>query len=192
VLPWARELEAIFQASDVAKDVQASIEVDPPALSMEADPDLLCQVLINLLRNGAEAAKAHGAEPRVAMKIQLLATGEVQIDVADNGAGVPDNLKQDVFLPFFTTKASGTGRRPEPRPPSRAGAPRIDRGSGCRWRRRPLPDRDLKVIDFSCPKRSSISLIAIQKLRPPRRPAQGSLPAGCPPAARPWAAGRQG
>jgi two-component system, NtrC family, nitrogen regulation sensor histidine kinase NtrY len=33
----------------------------------------------------------------------------VQIDVADNGAGVPDTLKQDVFLPFFTTKAKGTG-----------------------------------------------------------------------------------
>jgi nitrogen-specific signal transduction histidine kinase len=33
----------------------------------------------------------------------------VQIEVADNGAGVPESLRQDVFLPFFTTKAKGTG-----------------------------------------------------------------------------------
>lgn len=109
VLPWAKELEAIFRASDVAAGVDPSVAVDPPALSMEADPDLLAQVLINLLRNGAEAAKAHSPAPRVSLRIQLLATGEVQIDVADNGEGVPDTLKQDVFLPFFTTKAKGTG-----------------------------------------------------------------------------------
>ena len=33
----------------------------------------------------------------------------MQIEVADNGPGVPDDLRQDVFLPFFTTKAKGTG-----------------------------------------------------------------------------------
>ena len=109
VRPWAEEIGAIVRASDVAAGVAVEIAVDPPTLAMEADADLLCQVLINLLRNGAEAARTHGDAPRVAMTVQLLATGEVQIDVADNGAGVPDGLRQDVFLPFFTTKAHGTG-----------------------------------------------------------------------------------
>jgi len=36
-------------------------------------------------------------------------SGRTQIEVADNGAGVPDALRQDIFLPFFTTKAKGTG-----------------------------------------------------------------------------------
>jgi len=107
--PWLRELETIFRASDAAAGVALITSVDPPALTMEADPDLLCQVLINLLRNGAEAARAHAAEPRVTLTVHFLATGEVQIDVADNGAGVPESLRQDVFLPFFTTKAKGTG-----------------------------------------------------------------------------------
>jgi two-component system nitrogen regulation sensor histidine kinase NtrY len=35
--------------------------------------------------------------------------GRVQIEVSDNGAGIPESLRQDVFLPFFTTKAKGTG-----------------------------------------------------------------------------------
>jgi signal transduction histidine kinase len=109
VLPWVRELETIFRASDAAAGIDFTTRVDPPGLTMEADPDLLCQVLINLLRNGAEAARANSGLPRLSLSAQFLATGEVQIDVADNGAGVPLGLRQDVFLPFFTTKAEGTG-----------------------------------------------------------------------------------
>lgn len=107
--PWIAELETIFRAGDRAAGVALICRVDPPELVMEVDPDLLCQVLINLLRNGAEAAKAHAADPRVTLDVQRLPTGEVRIDVADNGAGVPEGLRQDVFLPFFTTKAKGTG-----------------------------------------------------------------------------------
>ncbi|HEY0324369.1 MAG TPA: ATP-binding protein, partial [Allosphingosinicella sp.] len=109
VLPWANELERVFRALPAAEGVDFSMVVDPPSLSMEADPDLLCQVLINLLKNGAEAARAQGDTPQVALSIQLLASGEVRIDVSDNGAGVPKSLRQDVFLPFFTTKQKGTG-----------------------------------------------------------------------------------
>jgi two-component system, NtrC family, nitrogen regulation sensor histidine kinase NtrY len=109
VEPWVKELETIFRASEAATGVALATFVDPPSLTMEADPDLLCQVLINLLKNGAEAARAHASEPRVTLSVQFLHTGEVQIDVADNGAGVPENLRQDVFLPFFTTKPKGTG-----------------------------------------------------------------------------------
>ena len=107
--PWAQELERVFQALPAAEGVDFSMKVDPPTLNMEADPDLLCQVLINLLKNGAEAARAQSEAPKVDLSIQLLATGEVRIDVTDNGAGVPESLRQDVFLPFYTTKPKGTG-----------------------------------------------------------------------------------
>ncbi|WP_243406047.1 ATP-binding protein [Sphingosinicella sp. YJ22] len=109
VLPWAQELGRLFGALPAAEGVAFEMEVDPPTLGMKADPDLLCQVLINLLKNGAEAARGHGDAPRVSLSIQLLASGEVSIDVADNGPGVPKSLRQDVFLPFFTTKQKGTG-----------------------------------------------------------------------------------
>lgn len=109
VAPWVEELRRLFEAGDGAEGVTLTTQVDPPSLSMEADPDLLSQVLINLLRNGAEAARGHKEAPSVSLAVQFLPTGEVQIDVADNGAGVPEGLRQDVFLPFFTTKAKGTG-----------------------------------------------------------------------------------
>ncbi|HEX8308246.1 MAG TPA: ATP-binding protein [Allosphingosinicella sp.] len=109
VLPWARELESLFRAGDGAQGVALSVDVVPDRLTLDADPDLMCQVLINLLRNAAEAARDHSKAPCVSLSFAPVAAGRVQIEVADNGAGVPEDLRQDVFLPFFTTKAKGTG-----------------------------------------------------------------------------------
>jgi two-component system nitrogen regulation sensor histidine kinase NtrY len=109
VLPWARELESLFRAGDRAEGVSLEVEVSPDSLTLDADPDLLCQVLINLMRNAAEAARDHAAVPRIRLAFQRIAQGRVRIEVADNGPGVPPELRQDVFLPFFTTKAKGTG-----------------------------------------------------------------------------------
>jgi nitrogen fixation/metabolism regulation signal transduction histidine kinase len=109
ILPWAQELEAIFRASDAAGGVSFTLEVAPEARLLDADPDLMSQVLINLMRNAAEAASAYSGEPAVSLAFRVTNAGRVQIEVADNGAGVPDAIRQDVFLPFFTTKAKGTG-----------------------------------------------------------------------------------
>jgi two-component system, NtrC family, nitrogen regulation sensor histidine kinase NtrY len=107
--PWALELEALFRASDAAEGVVFSLSVEPEALTLDCDPDLMCQVLLNLLKNGAEAAKAHTEAPRVALSFTRTRSGRAQIEVSDNGPGVPPSLRQDIFLPFFTTKAKGTG-----------------------------------------------------------------------------------
>jgi len=109
VLPWARELEALFAASDAGAGVTLAVEVERDALTIDADPDLLSQVLINLLRNAAEAATAHAAAPRVSLAFLRAKGGQVRIEVGDNGAGVAEELRHDVFLPFFTTKEKGTG-----------------------------------------------------------------------------------
>jgi nitrogen fixation/metabolism regulation signal transduction histidine kinase len=109
VLPWVRELETIFRASDAAAGVAFSAAVDPPALAMEADPDLLCQVLINLLATERRRPAPTAPHRPYRSRCSTCRPGEVQIDVADNGAGVPESLRADVFLPFFTTKAKGTG-----------------------------------------------------------------------------------
>jgi two-component system nitrogen regulation sensor histidine kinase NtrY len=108
-LAWARELGALFRASDSSEGVTLTLDVRPEPLVIDADPDLLCQVLLNLLRNAAEAARGHGEAPEVSLAFAGLAGGRVRIEVGDNGPGVPETLRQDVFLPFFTTKAKGTG-----------------------------------------------------------------------------------
>ena len=104
---WARELESLFRAGGSADGVKFTTKV-PSGLILDADPDLLFQVLINLLRNAAEAASS-AKKPAVSLSFERTATGRIRIEVADNGPGVPEALRQDVFLPFFTTKEKGTG-----------------------------------------------------------------------------------
>lgn len=109
VLGWAKELEALFRASDAAAGVEFTLSVESDTLTIDADPDLMCQVVINLMRNAAEAARAYSESPHVSLSFRRTGNGRTRIEVADNGAGVPESLRHDIFLPFFTTKAKGTG-----------------------------------------------------------------------------------
>jgi signal transduction histidine kinase len=84
------------------------LAITPPGLAVDADPDLLAQLLINLLRNAAAAVDGV-AVPEVRLEAAAMKAGRVAIDVIDNGSGVPEAQRQDIFLPFFTTKADGTG-----------------------------------------------------------------------------------
>lgn len=67
--------------------------------------DPLRRAFANLLRNASEAMKGQGA-------IDVTVTGDgrgIAITIADHGPGIPDDLRQRVFEPYFTTKADGTG-----------------------------------------------------------------------------------
>jgi len=104
--PWADELARLFAAE--GQEVALALSVVPASLALDADPDLLAQVVINLLHNAAQAMDGKVVNPRIALRLE--AQGDsVSIEVEDNGPGVPSSLRQDVFLPFFTTRATGTG-----------------------------------------------------------------------------------
>jgi nitrogen fixation/metabolism regulation signal transduction histidine kinase len=107
-LAWARELESLFRAGEPADGVGFAVAADR-SLAIEADPDLMSQVLINLIRNAAQAARGHADQPHVWLSFSRTPSGRAAIEVADNGPGVPAAMRQDVFLPFFTTKKEGTG-----------------------------------------------------------------------------------
>jgi signal transduction histidine kinase len=107
--PWVDELRRLFEASAPARGVTLETIVEPTDLILDADPDLLAQVVINLLKNAAEATGAFAASPRITLSIGMLAGGRARLIVADNGPGIPPELADEIFLPFFTTKSAGTG-----------------------------------------------------------------------------------
>jgi len=72
---------------------------------LKVDPDQIKQVLINLLINSLDAIK-EGGEVQVSTDAR---NGEVILSVRDNGEGIPEEVMESIFNPFFTTKTRGTG-----------------------------------------------------------------------------------
>tara|TARA_Y100001936_G_C16093403_1_gene688941 strand:+ start:7950 stop:9356 length:1407 start_codon:yes stop_codon:yes gene_type:complete len=68
----------------------------------------LAQILFNLVVNSAQALNSSGIEaPEITVKVKLL--NPVEIHVSDNGPGIPESVRKNMFKPFFTTKNKGTG-----------------------------------------------------------------------------------
>ncbi len=86
---------------------QRSIEVAPvpPAIEWTMDPELIEQVLVNLLVNGCEASPAGS---RVELRTEQT-NGTLAFDVRDRGAGISAAHRDRLFHPFFTTKPDGNG-----------------------------------------------------------------------------------
>ena len=92
-----------------SNDVTISVERLRPLPEIQADPEQLKEVLVNLVVNACEAMSAGGAI-RITEELQHIdARQQAVIRVQDQGPGVPETLKERVFQPFFTTKEEGTG-----------------------------------------------------------------------------------
>jgi two-component system sensor kinase FixL len=92
-------------------DVRADYDLAPDATLMIADRIQIQQVLVNLLRNAAEAVREVPPERRV-IRVGARAVGDemLEISVADDGPGLPDEVLSNLYTPFITTKGkSGLG-----------------------------------------------------------------------------------
>jgi len=78
-----------------------------PAVSVEADPDQLEQLLINLVKNAADAVQGTPGGVRVSWTVSDKPVPAVEIHVDDEGPGLPPSA--NLFVPFFTTKPGGSG-----------------------------------------------------------------------------------
>ena len=91
-----------------SKYISFTYNVDPFNLEITADPDLIEQVLINLILNSVNA-KYNTPEPAIKLLGKLDNNGNTVIQVIDNGCGIPADLQDKIFIPFFTTRQEGSG-----------------------------------------------------------------------------------
>ncbi len=100
----------LVQRSAKVSGVSFETEVDG-AVEVQARPNEIQQVFVNLLKNAAEAAlDEHGPSNGAAVVVRAgKAIDHVWVDVCDNGVGIPDDRKAVVFDPFYTTKPPGKG-----------------------------------------------------------------------------------
>jgi two-component system, NtrC family, sensor histidine kinase HydH len=87
------------------QQIETRVELSPQLPEFEFDPEQLKQVLLNLIKNAAEAMSAGG---RLSVRSYPL-DREVRIEIADTGKGIDPQHRANLFRPFFTTKKKGTG-----------------------------------------------------------------------------------
>ncbi len=102
-----RDTVELFAAADDMADVDVSLDL-APNIPLDVDPDLVQRALLNLLLNAGQATEGHGR-----VDVRLSNGGDrVVLEVADDGPGVPEELRERVFEPFFSRRQgprAGTG-----------------------------------------------------------------------------------
>jgi len=98
----------LMDANISGKNIRFSVCIEPETLELEADPELIEQVLINLLLNALQAVEGR-PEPALTLKAFLSDRGRIIVQVIDNGPGVPPENLEKIFIPFFSTKPGGSG-----------------------------------------------------------------------------------
>lgn len=86
--------------------IQCNLQFPDPVPTLWLDPALSTQVLINLIKNAVEALHT---TPQATITCTLHFQDRWLLDIQDNGAGVASSAVDKLFIPFFTTKSSGSG-----------------------------------------------------------------------------------
>jgi len=89
------------------RDIKAKFDLAADLPKVMVDQDQMRQVVLNIVLNAAEAMPK-GGEIRFATRVDP-SNRMLQVTVADNGPGIPEEIKDKLFEPFFTTKKTGTG-----------------------------------------------------------------------------------
>jgi signal transduction histidine kinase len=101
-------LHHLMQPTLEQKNIEIEIILKDPDLSLEADTNLIEQVLINLVVNAVEAVKDR-PEPQIILSAHYSNNNRAVIRVADNGMGMSPEVMDNIFIPFFSTKKTGSG-----------------------------------------------------------------------------------
>lgn len=102
------ELSMLHRKELSEKNVQLSISVYPEDLTISADKNMIEQVLINLLKNAIQAFEDQ-EEKKIDLRAYLNEKSRPVIAIKDNGTGIDAEALEKIFIPFFTTKKTGSG-----------------------------------------------------------------------------------
>jgi len=97
-----------FDEEAKRENIQLSLVLEDPATVILADPHQFEMILLNLLRNSLESFSDTQQEKAVSIRV-LEQQARVHILVEDNGTGIDEELMDQVFVPFFSTKEDGSG-----------------------------------------------------------------------------------
>lgn len=101
-------IKVLYSSLENSGKVKLAIAVSPPEMELFADENLISQVLINLTKNALQANEQN-PEGKIQITAGFNLEHHPEIRVTDNGPGIPDEILEQIFVPFFTTRENGSG-----------------------------------------------------------------------------------
>jgi two-component system, NtrC family, nitrogen regulation sensor histidine kinase NtrY len=108
VRPLLEELTMLHRKEISEKNIQLSISVYPEDLTLSADKNMIEQVVINLLKNAIQAFEDTD-ERKIELRAYVNEKTRPVIAIKDTGTGIDPEALEKIFIPFFTTKKTGSG-----------------------------------------------------------------------------------
>ena len=89
--------------------IEVEVSIEPEDTMLYADRALMSQVMVNLLKNAAEALLAQDCDRKITIRSTIDAEERIQIEITNSGKAIPAEVAENIFTPFFTTKTDGSG-----------------------------------------------------------------------------------
>jgi two-component system nitrogen regulation sensor histidine kinase NtrY len=89
-------------------EIPITLQIKNSELTILGDNKMITQVLVNLLKNAAEAL-SNTEEGKIRISVDQNSQSRVEVKITDNGPGIPPELMDEIFVPFFTTRDNGSG-----------------------------------------------------------------------------------
>ena len=101
-------IKVLYSSLENSEKVILTTLVNPPEMEILADENLVSQVLLNLLKNALESIEDL-SNGKIRISVRYTSTNRPEICVSDNGPGIPGEIIEQIFVPFFTTRVNGSG-----------------------------------------------------------------------------------
>lgn len=99
-------LGELLQTDFAERNIRFTLQCPPWSMEVNGDENQLSQVFLNLLKNAMQAVEG---QTNGTIDITVQQSERLLIELSDNGSGIPSEIQEQIFIPFFTTKSVGTG-----------------------------------------------------------------------------------
>ncbi|MEK7719359.1 MAG: ATP-binding protein [Bacteroidota bacterium] len=101
-------IKILYESLEHSNRIQLSVKLKSPEMELLADENLISQVLVNLIKNAIQANEKN-PKGMIQLAAGLNSDHLPEIRLTDNGPGIPAEILDQIFVPFFTTRENGSG-----------------------------------------------------------------------------------
>ena len=106
---WLEQLTILFAERLKSEEIELEIVVEKTLTEIYADKNLINQVVVNLISNAIDALQQIEEHRKIAIELSANRDNRVVIKISNNGPAIPEDIQEKIFIPFYTTKETGSG-----------------------------------------------------------------------------------